>query len=141
MNALKHLKLCLLAGLFLAGIVGCGKQTAEKPTVQGRWSGFEQGRREKTILAFNGDQFAYWDAQSNKLGSGTFVVNDTMQPAQMDLTFLECPAPEYVGKVGLAIYELQRDELKIAGSEPGSTQRPTNIAGGEGIRVFTLKRE
>jgi uncharacterized protein (TIGR03067 family) len=141
MNALKHLKLCLLAGLFLAGIVGCGKHTAEKATVQGRWSGFEAGGTEKITLAFSGNQFTYWDAKTNELGSGTFVVNDAAQPKQMDLTFEKIAAPNYVGKVALAIYELQQNELKFAGAEPGTTVRPTNMAGGEGIRTFTFKRE
>ena len=141
MNALNVVKSCLLAGLFLAGVVGCGKQTAVKPTVQGRWSGFEAGSTEKITLALGGNQFTYWDARTNEIGGGTFVINDTVQPRQMDLTFERIPAPQYVGKVGLAIFELQGDELKIAGSEPGSTLRPTNMAGGQGVRVFTFKRE
>ena len=131
--------------LLPAVFASCSKPAMEKPaekaTVQGRWSGFENGRPEKITLEFNGDRFAYWDAQTNEIGSGTFVVNDTVQPSQMDLTFQQIPASEYVDKVGLAIYELQGNELKIAGSEPGSLQRPTNIAGGQGVRSFTFKRE
>jgi uncharacterized protein (TIGR03067 family) len=141
MNTLNLLKSCLFAGLFLTGVAGCGKQVTEKATIQGRWSGFEAGSTEKITLAFRGDQFTYWDAKSKEIGSGTFVVNDAAQPKQMDLTFQRIPAPEYVGKVGLAVFELQGDELKIAGSEPGSTQRPASIAGGQGVRMFTLKRE
>ncbi len=141
MNTLNLLKSCLFAGLFLAGVAGCSKQAAEKATVQGRWSGFEKGGTERITLALSGNQFTYWDAKSNEIGSGTFVVNDAVQPRQMDLTFEKIPAPQYVGKVGLAVFELQGDELKIAGSEPGSTQRPASIAGGQGVRVFTFKRE
>jgi len=141
MNTPNLFKSCLLAGLLLAGVAGCNKQSAEKATVEGRWAGFEKGSTEKITVAFTGGRFAYWDARTNELGSGTFVVNDAVQPRQMDLTFEQIPAPGYVGKVGLSIYELQGDELRIAGCEPGSTLRPTNIAGGQDVRVFTFKRE
>jgi len=136
---------CLLVSLLLVAIVGCSKpateNSAEKPTVQGRWFGFESGSTQTISLTFAGDRFSYSDAQSNEIGSGTFVMNDRVQPNQMDLTFEKIPAPDYVGKVALSIYELQGAELKIAGAEPGSTTRPTTIAGGQGIRTFTFKRE
>jgi len=135
--------------LFLAAVAGCNKssqssmeqQTPAKPSVQGRWSGYENGSTEKLTLEFTGDRFAYWDSQTNEIGSGTFLVNDTVQPNQMDLTFEKIAAPEYVGKVGLAVFELQGDELKIAGAEPGTTLRPASVDGGEGVRVFAFKRE
>lgn len=88
-----------------------------------------------------GDQFAYWDSQTNEIGSGKFIVNETVEPKQIDLTFEKMRAPEYAGKVGLAIYEIKDGELTFAGSEPGSTVRPTSIVGGDGIRVFVFKRE
>jgi uncharacterized protein (TIGR03067 family) len=141
MNVLNLFKSCLLASLFVAGIVGCSKQTTENATLEGRWSGYENGQTEKITIEFTGNRFAHWDAQNNELGSGTFVVNDTVQPKQMDLTFEKITAPQYVGKVALAIYELNGDELKFAGSEPGSTQRPPDISGGPGVRTFTLRRE
>jgi uncharacterized protein (TIGR03067 family) len=134
----------------LLAITGCSdskteqattQESAEKPRIEGRWSGFESGSTEKITLEFAGNRFAYWDSQTNEIGSGTFVVNDTVKPTHMDLTFERIAAPEYVGKVGLAVFELQGDEMKIAGAEPGSTVRPTDVSGGEGIRTFTFKRE
>jgi uncharacterized protein (TIGR03067 family) len=136
---------CSLSVLLCAIIVGCSKPATEKPTVkpilEGRWSGFENGSTEKIILTFTGNRFAYFDAQSNGLGSGTFVVNDTAKPRQMDLTFEKIPAPQYVGKVGLAIYEFQGEALKIAGSEPGSDVRPATFDAAQGVRIFTWRRE
>ena len=136
---------CGLSILFGAFIVGCHKPAAEKPTVkpilEGRWSGFENGSTEKIIVTFTGNRFAYFDAKSNGLGSGTFVVNDAAEPRQMDLTFEKIPAPQYVGKVGLAIYEFQGEALKIAGSEPGSEVRPAKFDAAQGVRIFTLRRE
>jgi uncharacterized protein (TIGR03067 family) len=141
MKTTPGLKSCLFASLLLACVAGCEKQEAQKETLQGRWSGFETGSTQKITLSFEGNRFAYSDVLSNEIGSGTFVVNDSVQPKQLDLTFEQIPAPEYVGQVALAIYQLRRDELRIAGSEPGSTLRPANIAGGEGVRTFTFKRE
>jgi uncharacterized protein (TIGR03067 family) len=142
MKTMRQITMSGPAILLLAGIVSCSKQNSGKPALEGRWSGFEQGRPDnKLTLTLNGDRFAYWNASSNEWGRGTFVVNDTLQPAQMDLTFQECPTPQYVGKVALAIYELGQDELTFAGSEPGSLVRPTNIAGGQGVRTLTFKRE
>ena len=145
MNASKSLNTSGLAILLLATIVGCAETTVEKPvakaTVQGRWSGYENGRTEKITLEFTGNRFTYWDAEGKEIGSGTFVENDTVQPMQMDLTFEKIPSQEYVDKVGLAVFELHGNELKIAGSEPGSTLRPSNVAGGEGVRAFVFTRE
>lgn len=131
----------MLTLVLLAGILGCTTSNPKKPTLEGRWSGYEAGRTEKLTVEFTGNHFAYWDARHNELGGGTFVVNDTLQPTQMDLTFERIPDPDYVGKVGLSIYELRGDELTFAGAEPGTTVRPTSIAGGEGVRVFNFKRE
>lgn len=131
----------VLAVLILVGAAGCAKESAEKSSVQGRWSGFESGRTERIILEFKGNQFTYWDANTNEIGSGSFVVNDSVEPNQMDLTFLKIPAPDYVGKTGLAIFELQGNALKIAGADPGSTVRPASVNGGQGVRVFTFRRE
>ncbi len=141
MNTNNWVNLGLLAGLGLAVIAGCSQPAPKTATVQGRWSGFEKGGTEKITVAFTADRFTYWDSRTNEIGSGTFVVNDTVQPNQMDLKFEQIPAPDYVGKVGLAVFELRGDELRIAGAEPGSGQRPTNIEGGPGVRVFTFKRE
>jgi uncharacterized protein (TIGR03067 family) len=135
----------LLACLLLVLAAGCDKQTTtptEKPTLEGRWSGFESGMPDNRLsLQFEGNQFTYWDAETNEIGGGTFVINDTVQPMEMDLTFERIITPEYEGKVGLAIFELNGDEMRIAGAEPGTTVRPTNIAGGQGVRTFIWKRE
>lgn len=136
---------CILIVLLCAFSAGCEKpykdKPSEKPSVQGRWSGLESGTTEIITLSFTSNRYAYYDARSNEIGSGTFVANETVQPMQMDLTFENIPAPEYVGKVGLAIYEFEGGSLKIAGSEPGSNQRPTNFVSSPGARIFTFKRE
>jgi len=137
--------LCLLSASIAIVVSGCSRpspqQAAQQPSIQGRWSGFEYGSSDKIAIVYTDNQFAYFDASSNKLGSGTFVENRTVQPIQMDLTFEHMLSPEYEGKVGLAIYQIQSNQLTIAGCEPGSSQRPTNFVAGSGVRVFNLTRE
>ena len=135
-------KLGLLAGVLLATLVGCGKTEQKRPTLEGRWSGFDANVPSVKLTAmFNAGRFTYWDAQTNELGNGTYLVNDTVQPAQMDLIFEACPAPAYVGKKALAIYEFQGEQLRIAGNQPGNLERPTNFVGSQTIQVFSWKRE
>lgn len=141
MNTMKHLVVVGFAVVLAAGFVGCLHQGSSHVKLQGRWSGTEAGRTEKITLTFSGNRFAYTDNQSREIGSGTFIVNRTKQPMEMDLTFEIIPSPEHVGKVGLAIFELQGNELKIAGCEPGSGRRPQSIVAGQGVRVFTFNRE
>ena len=141
MKKIKQINWLVCACLVSLGVAGSAKQTAEKATVQGRWHGVEEDSTQAIALVFEGDHFTYWDAQTNEIGSGTFTVSDSVEPKQMDLTFEQIPAPQYEGKVGLAIFELQDDVMKIAGAEPGATQRPTNMVARDGVRVFTFRRE
>lgn len=141
MKTQNRLNLGLLASLLLAAMAGCSKPESKHATLEGRWSGFESGSAEKITVEFTGNRFAYWDAKTNEIGGGTFVINDTVRPMQIDLTFERIVAPEHVGKVGLAVFELNGNELKFAGAEPGTTIRPTTLAGGRGVRVFAFKRE
>ena len=142
MKQTNHLKIFVSLGVVLAILSGCSKSAAEKVSVEGRWTGYDQARpAEQITLELRAGHFTYWDAQTNQLGAGTYVVKGTGQPPQMDLTFVESMNPKYVGKVGLAIYQLQANELRIAGSEPGNTVRPADIAPSQDVIAFTFKRE
>lgn len=142
MNKACSLKSCLLIALLLASLAGCGKSTSKKAALEGRWIGFEPARPEaRCVLIITGSQFDYRGALSNDWCRGTFVLNEQAEPRQLDLTLQEIAAPGYVGKVSLAIYELQADELKVAAAEPGTPSRPASLAGGPGVRVFSFKRE
>jgi len=149
MKTIRRVIGCGAVAFILSAVAGCHLNhqsapeppVAPKPTVQGRWSGYENGGTERITIEFTGDRFAYWDSQGKEIGSGTFKVNDTVQPNQLDLTFKNIDAPQYVGKVGLAVFEMQGNELKIAGAEPGTPVRPEHVAGGDGARAFVFQRE
>lgn len=141
MKTMSHLKLYLLAGLVLAGLAGCSHKPA-KPALDGRWTGFDVQRPNlKCTLSIDASQFEYHGADSNDWLRGTFVSNDKVQPAQIDLTLLEPTGTPFTGKTALGLYELQGNELKVAAAEPGSNLRPGSVGGGPNVRAFVFKRE
>ena len=95
----------------------------------------------KCTLTISGAQFDYRGAQSNDWCRGTFVVNEQTQPKQIDMAIQEIAVQQYLGKTIPAIFELNGDELKVAAAEPGSAVRPASLGGGQGIRVFSFKRD
>ena len=142
MNPMRYLNPCLFAALLVMLTPGCHKPASEKTTFEGRWSGIEPGQPEaKCSLVITGTQLEYRGSQSNDWCRGTFVLNEKARPRQMDLTMRETPAPQDVGMTILVIYELQGEELKVAIAPPGSPQRPTRLASGEGNRFFSFMRD
>lgn len=139
MKTRNHLTLYLLGALFLTGY-GCSRQSEPAASsLEGRWTGYESGQpAAKCTATITGTNLVYRGARSNDWVRANFVVKDDVRPTQMDVTLQEGGVPEDAGLTLLAIYELQRDELKFA---VGLHERPTNFAGGQGIRVFTFKRQ
>lgn len=132
----------MLAGLLLAGFCGCSKPAAEKATLEGRWTGYVLGQPgAKLTLIITGTHLDYRGAQSNDWCRGTFVLNESARPRQLDLKVEAMPTPEYVGETILGIYELNGNQLRVATAEPGSDQRPASLAGGNGVRVFSFTHE
>ena len=141
MNAWSQLKVCVLAGLVLAGVMGCSSQSEPaKRGLDGRWTGYDVEQPDaKCTLAINGNQAEYRGAQPGDWLRGSFVLNEQVQPRQMDLNIKEAGDANLndVGTTARVIYELRGDELKVAVS---SQERPTNFAGGPSIHVFSFRR-
>ena len=141
MNILTQLKVCVLAGIVLAGVMGCCQQTEPaKPGLDGRWTGYDVEQPDaKCTLAINDNQAEYRGAQPGDWLRGSFVLNEQAQPMQMDLSIKEAGDINLndVGTTARVIYELRGDELKVAVS---SQERPTNFAGGQSIHVFSFRR-
>lgn len=145
MNRLERLISCLAAVLLLGGLVGCGKPGESKPGepaksgLAGHWTGFDvRHPGAKSTLTINDNQLEYRGPQPSDWVRGTIVLNEQVHPMQMDLRVTEAGITNNVGATILAIYELRGDELKLAASGP---EHPANFAGGEGIHVFTFKRD
>jgi len=142
MNTLSQLKVYVLAGLVLAGLIGCSSQSEPaKPGLDGRWTGYDVAQPEaKRTLAINGNQAEYRGARPGDWLRGSFVLSEQPQPMQMDLSIKEAGDINLndVGTTALVIYELRGDELKVAVS---GQERPINFAGGQSIHVFSFRRD
>jgi uncharacterized protein (TIGR03067 family) len=142
MNAWSQLKVCVLAGLVLAGVTGCSSQSEPaKPGLNGRWTGYDVVQpNAKCTLAINGHQAEYRGTQPGDWLRGSLVLNEQAQPRQMDLSIKEAGDANLndVGTTAMVIYELRGDELTVAVS---SQERPTNFAGGQSIHVFSFRRD
>ena len=143
MKTMTHLKLWLFAGILAVVAAGCGqKENKSAPSLEGRWTGYDITQPgTKCTLTITSSQIDYRGGNSNDWCRLSFVKNDQVQPPQMDVTFLESPAHELVGKTALGIYGLEGDRLSVAVSEPGSNERPVSLTGGPHVRVFSFRRE
>lgn len=140
MNTIRNLTVCTLAILLTAGMVGCGKPKSEKSSIQGHWTGFDLTRpAEQCSVTITGNQLEYRGARTNDWCRGTFVLNGSAQPVQMDLIVQE--PPPIAGKTMLLIQDLKGDEMKVAGAEPGVPLRPGNFSPGRQSRVWSFKRD
>jgi hypothetical protein len=58
----------------------------------------------------------------------------------MVVVIKECPVPDYVGRTGYAIYQLEDATLTISGNEPGFPGAPTGFDAA-GARKLVFKKE
>jgi len=142
MKTLAILQACVLSGVLLAAAVGCHRRQAESFKPDGHWSGFDVTQpNARCTLTITGTNLDFKGINPNDWCRATFVVNERAQPKQMDLILNEA-APQSAGKTVLAIYELNGDELRIAASYPGASQRPADfVPVRDAVRVLSLTRD
>lgn len=144
MKITRRLSATGLTIVLLAGLVGCGKSrtgTAEQKTrFEGNWSGFDVTQpAEVCKVTITGNQLEYRGAQSNDWCVGSFILDESAQPKQMDLT-VQGP-PEIAGKVMLFIYQQQGNEMKVSGAASGLPLRLVDFSPSQQSRVWSFKRE
>jgi uncharacterized protein (TIGR03067 family) len=119
-----------------------GRQTGPaKFTLDGRWTGGEARQPDaRCTLAVSGNHVEYRGLQPGDWLRGSFVLNEQAHPMQMDLSIQQAGDMNIndVGTTALLIYELNGDQLRVAVAGP---ERPTNFAVGQGVRVFSFKRD
>jgi len=71
---------------------------------------------------------------------GTYIIDETSDPDQIDYYITECSFPEGVGTTALGIYELEGNTLTIAFSQPGASERPSNFLPDTGARIFVFSK-
>jgi len=139
----KYLLIVSLAVLLC--ICGCDSSDSTDVTdqerLQGAWSGFEVGREsEKCTLTISETTMDFKGPSDQEWYKATFTLDESVNPKAGDITITDCPAPDYVGKVGMIIYKIEDSTLTIAGSEPGQPVRPSSFDGAGDTRVFVLTK-
>ncbi len=126
-------------GMLLAGVAAA--QDAEKDAkgdlakLQGGWVGESGGK--KVELKFDKDAFTL--SRDDKSFKGTFKIDPSKKPREMDLAFVE--GGRFAGKTGLGIYELDGDTLKWCFNRPGREGRPETFPdqeGEDGGRLYVI---
>ncbi len=133
-----------LAIVFVAFVSGCEKQEVVEVTdidrMQGTWKGTELGERGgEWTLIFTGDQVEV-DGPGPEDYSGTIAIDETTTPSSARFTISKCAFEQYVGTTANNIYKFEGDKLVLAGTEPGSENKPTLFQGGNGTRIFELTK-
>jgi uncharacterized protein (TIGR03067 family) len=124
-------------------LFGCSKsQKSDSVVLNGTWSGEETGRRANgsASLLIDGSTLEFHGANTNEWYKAAFSIRGDTSPKQLVIVITDCPAPQYVGKTGYAIYEIKDGTLTITGNEPGNPAVPTGFDA-PGARKLVFKRK
>jgi uncharacterized protein (TIGR03067 family) len=129
-------------GLLLAtGALQDQKPMTDQDKIQGTWTLKSAEREGKTVpgevtkqisLIFSGDQLT--TRNKDRTTRATFKLHPDLSPKGIDL--------DMEGSVGLGIYELAGDDLKIVHGEVGDPRpKGFDLGGTSGLTLLVLKRE
>ena len=128
---------------------------SEASELEGSWTGSiinETYPQNEYTFTFTNDNFEINGIINDGedipvIGSGTFTTNTQVEPHEIDITIISYEIggdalTDYYGLTSLCIYQIDGDNLKFAGAEPGALERPTNFTGNEeGMQVYLLVRD
>src|SRR5262245_16475144 len=117
------LLICTFA-LALATLAPAGDAAKDAAKIQGKWiATFESEGKKVTIeLTFARNTFTI--SFAGMPGKGTFKLDPSKSPSEIDLAVTEFEKKEYIGKTALGIYAFDGDDLKWCSNEPGREGRP-----------------
>lgn len=160
MNSKKvNLTLLILSfGFMLSFFISCDKPTdsGDDPVtteLEGTWIGNEIAIDSITLDTFYLDEYTgkfygnvteFHLTENPLLGyKGTFTLDTTKSPKELDALITESLNTQYVGLTTLSIYKLEGTTLLCATNEPGETVRPKYFfQGGEPYtKLFILKKQ
>jgi uncharacterized protein (TIGR03067 family) len=78
------------------------------------------------------------DSTTGEMYNGTFIVNTSVNPKQLDFNISQCSDSQFVNKTTYDIYKIIGDTLTFASNEPGNTIRPLSFTVGNNVRIFTF---
>lgn len=116
--------------------------TEQSQALQGSWEGVEVGREGegKCTITITGNSIHFKGSNKNEWYKATFTVPPGTDPRQLHGTITDCPQPDYVGKVAIAIFKIAEGTLTLVGHEPGAPDVPKTFEGDKTSRTFVFKK-
>jgi uncharacterized protein (TIGR03067 family) len=69
---------------------------------------------------------------------GTFKLDESKKPMTVDVTITDGPS---AGQTALGVFELNGNTLTVKVAQPGSTERPTDLAPADGFVTFVMVKK
>ena len=138
-------KVIPIFGVFIFSLLyftGCDNATGndssnEKTELEGTWIGTEPGSSAEVKLIVSGHSITAYLGEI-EIYTGTFVLNITTTPKQIDTDIRESSLQQYIGKKSKGIYKIENGVLTITSNEPGDPNRPESFSDG---RTFFVTKE
>ncbi|MGA1867271.1 MAG: TIGR03067 domain-containing protein [bacterium] len=140
--------LCILmASIFMWA--GCGLDIINEDSnemvrteLEGTWIGNETGDASTTwTFVFSGAIVNVTEESEEEWYTGTFSLNTSSDPKQINLVILDCSYCESDHETCLGIYRIEEGVLTLIANEPGNTQRPTSFTLSGDSRGWTLTQQ
>jgi uncharacterized protein (TIGR03067 family) len=143
---MRYFPLALASVLLIAADAKDDAVKEAKAKLKGTWDvvSMERGGEKEPLpdgimaqLIIHDDRLTMRD--KNESRDASYTIDPTQKPPHIDIVPNEGPDK---GKKHLAIYVLDKDDLKICSAEPGEP-RPKELASKEGVKavLVTLKRQ
>jgi len=121
-----------LGFVLVAGVVTGGDAKTDQAKLQGTWT--SDLNSETHVLKISKETFSFTFEQGGekKNVTGTFKVDPTKKPKQMDMKVTGGTIDKFKDKTAHIIYELDGDTLKWCANEPGKEGRAEEFPDKEG---------
>ena len=132
----------LTAGLVTIAAEEESQGQTSAAALEGTWKGAEVGAPgaiSPTII-FKGSTIEFHGTDPREWYRATFTVREDTKPKRLVATITDCPFPQFVGKTGNSIFQIQDGTLTLAGNEPGDPTFPINFDA-PGARKFIFKKK
>lgn len=91
-------------------------------------------------MTITGNSIHFQGSNKNEWYKATAMLPAGTDPRQLRGTITDCPQPDYVGKVAIAIFKIEDGTLTLVGHEPGAPDAPRNFEGDKTSRTFIFKK-
>ena len=132
----------LAAGIITVAAAETSAKHSTTDGLEGTWTGKEVGTPgpASPTITFKAGTIEFHGAIPQEWYRATYTVREDTSPKRLIATITACPMPQYAGKVGNAIYQIQDGQLTLSGNEPGDPSFPANFdAPGARKFIFTKK--